>query len=106
VAYAVSFLWAETELSDLVLKVASDDQAKIYLNGRCVYEYRQLRILSMGEDSVAGIALAKGMNTLIFKVVNHRGAWQGSVRFTDKFGQPAKGFRAQVEPSPSAQHRR
>jgi eukaryotic-like serine/threonine-protein kinase len=106
VAYAVSFLWAETELSDLVLKVASDDQAKIYLNGRCVYEYRQLRILSMGEDSVAGIALAKGMNTLIFKVVNHRGAWQGSVRFTDKFGQPAKGFRAQVEPSPSAQQRR
>ena len=59
-------------------------------------------ILSMGwepeRDTVSGIELKAGLNVLVFKVVNERVDWGGSVRITDAAGQVVKGLRVTLDP--------
>jgi WD40 repeat protein len=100
VAYAVTYLESEAVLQNLRLKVGSDDEAKIYLNGRLVYQCNSPRPYVADQDAVAdGIELKAGLNVLVFKVVNEAQGWQGSVRFTDAAGQPPKGLRITLNPS-------
>ena len=48
VAYAVCYLRSETEQRGLRMLVGSDDEAKVYLNGRMIYKY------PVGRDFVEG----------------------------------------------------
>jgi hypothetical protein len=98
VAYAVSYIQSEADQTGLLMKVGSDDQAKVYLNGKEIYQYAQARSYVPPQDVVAGVELKAGLNVLVFKLVNATVDWQGSVRFTDAAGQPVKGIR--VTPSP------
>ena len=43
VAYAVCYLWLEREAKHLQLKMGSDDQAKVYLNGKELLKAEQPR---------------------------------------------------------------
>jgi hypothetical protein len=98
VAYAVCYIVAETERTDLILKVGSDDQAKLYLNGREVYKMPKPRPLKIDEDEVKAVTLRKGTNVLVFKVVNEIFDWAGSLHFVDKDGHPAKGLQFRLTP--------
>jgi hypothetical protein len=80
------------------VKVGSDDQAKVYLNGREIYRREEGRAYVPDQDVAAGVDLQVGVNVLVFKVVNGDGDWQGSVRFTDAAGQPVKGLRVMLIP--------
>jgi WD40 repeat protein/serine/threonine protein kinase len=103
VAYAVTYLESEAVLQNLRLKVGSDDEAKIYLNGRLVYQCDSPRPYVADQDAVAdGIELKAGLNVMVFKVVNEAQGWQGSVRFTDAADQPLKGLRVNLAPSGGA----
>jgi WD40 repeat protein/serine/threonine protein kinase len=93
VAYAVCTIQSEAAQSGLLLKIASDDQARVYLNGKLIYECSIPRSYSPVEDTAEGIDLKAGTNVLIFKVVNETRYWQGSIRLTDAAGQPVKGIR-------------
>jgi WD40 repeat protein/tRNA A-37 threonylcarbamoyl transferase component Bud32 len=95
VAYAVCYIQSEADRTGLLLRVWSDDESKIYLNEREIYERRTY---SLDQDIVAGVELRAGLNKLVFKVVNELGAWQGSVRLTDAAGQPVKGIRVTLDP--------
>jgi hypothetical protein len=100
VAYAVTYLESEAVQQNLRLKVGSDDEAKIYLNGKLIYQSVSPRPYVADQDMVAdGIELKAGLNVLVFKVVNEAQGWQGSVRFTDAAGQPLKGLRVTLNPS-------
>jgi hypothetical protein len=84
---------------DLWLQVGSDDQAKVYVNGRKIYEYRWGRMLT-GLDTVGPVALQQGTNLLVFKVVNIGGNWLGCVRLVDEAGRPAQGIHYTLTPEP------
>jgi WD40 repeat protein len=97
-AYAVSYLQSEAEHSGLLVKVGSDDEAKVWLNGKEIYRHETVRTWVADQDTVTGVELRAGLNVLVFKVVNETGPWQGSVRFTDAAGQPLKGIQVTLTP--------
>jgi hypothetical protein len=100
VAYAVSYLESDTNQTGLSMKIGSDDQSKVYLNGQEIYRYEEPRSFFPDRDTANDIALRAGLNVLVFKVVNERVDWRGSIRFTDAAGQPVKGIRATLQPPP------
>jgi WD40 repeat protein len=98
VAYAVCYIHSQTAQAGLLMNVGSDDQAKVYLNGRELYQRREARAWVPDEDEVTGVDLRVGLNVLVFKVVNETERWQGSVRLTDAAGLPLKGIRLTLDP--------
>jgi WD40 repeat protein/serine/threonine protein kinase len=98
VAYAVCYIQSDAAQAGVVMKVGSDDEARIYLNGKEIYRNEIARACVPDQDEVAGIELRAGLNVLVFKVVNGINDWQGSVRFTDAAGQPLKGIRVTLNP--------
>ena len=98
VAYAVSYIQSEAAQSRLSLKVGSDDQAKVFLNGRLIWQYLGRRSYGDGQDLVTGVELKAGVNVLVFKVVNEGADWQGSVRFLDADGNTLKGIKVTLTP--------
>jgi WD40 repeat protein len=97
VAYAACYVHSDAERADLELRVGSDDQAKVYLNGTEVYKSLRPRGLALDQDSVR-VSLRRGTNVLVVKVVNEQGAWQGCLRFVDPLGQPVPGLRVSLTP--------
>jgi hypothetical protein len=99
VAYAVCYIHSEAAQTGLVMKIGSDDQAKIYLNEKLFYRYTGRRQWTADEDSVEGVDLRDGLNVLVFKVVNEGGGWQGSIWLADAADQPVKGIGVTLDPS-------
>jgi tetratricopeptide (TPR) repeat protein len=96
VAYAVSYIVAPEELKGVKMKTGSDDQAKVYLNGKEVFKYAEQRSLVKDEDSTE-VTLQKGVNVLVVKVINEKVDWAFCVRFIDKDGQPLTNLKAQTK---------
>jgi hypothetical protein len=97
VAYAVCYIWSEAAQRALQMLVGSDDEAKVYLNGKQVYQCPFARPFFAEADTVADIAMNAGLNVLVFKVVNELLDWKGSIRFTDAQGNPVKGMKVTLE---------
>ena len=97
VAYAVCYLESDQARDGLWLQVGGDDQAKLYLNGRQIYECRLGHPL-VALDTVGPVALKQGINVLLLKVVNERGIWEGCARLVDDAGLPAQGIRVKLTP--------
>src|SRR5262245_52522882 len=51
VASAVTYIVAGEELKDVTMKTGSDDQAKVYLNGKEVFKHAEARALEKDADS-------------------------------------------------------
>ena len=99
VAYGVCYVESQESQTNLIMNVGSDDQAKVYLNGKEIYRYDGPgRALVPDQDQARGVVLKPGINPLVFKVVNEKGEWRGSIRFTDAGGQPVKGIRVTLAP--------
>jgi WD40 repeat protein len=98
-AYAVCYLESETEQPGLMIKIGSDDQAKVYLNGKEIYKCEEARGFLPDQDEVTGVELRAGLNLLVFKVVNEQVDWRGSLRLTDSDGRPVKGVRVTLAPA-------
>ena len=98
VAYAVCYLRAEAEQRGLQMLVGSNDEAKVYLNGKQVHKSSLPRAFVAEEDTVPDIVLNAGLNVLVFKVVNEQGGWMGSIRFTDAAGRSLKGVHVALDP--------
>jgi hypothetical protein len=98
VAYAVCYLVTRDKLDNLTLKTGSDDQAKVYIDGKEVFKNEEVRPADKDQDSTPNVALHKGVNTIVFKIVNERLAWKGCLRFTDKDGKPIKNVEVRLKP--------
>jgi hypothetical protein len=96
-AYAVCYLESDRARDGLWLQVGSDDQAKVYLNGRETYRCRVPRTLE-ALDTVGPVALKQGTNVVLFKVVNESYGWEGCVRLVDDVGLPPEGIRVKLTP--------
>jgi hypothetical protein len=99
VAYAVCYVSCDEERNDLLLQVGSDDQAKVYVNGKEVYKHILPRALTT-LDPTDPVTLHKGTNVLVLKVVNEKADWEGCARFVDSHGNPAEGLRMTLTPEP------
>ncbi len=98
-AWAVAYIVAAEEKSGLTLKMNSNDQGKVYLNGKEVVKFTDTRTLEKdAEDTAANVTLKKGVNVLVLKVINEENNWQGSVRFLDKAGKPLTDIKVATAP--------
>jgi hypothetical protein len=97
VGYAVCYIHAPGELKGAKLKVGSDDQCLVYLNGKEVIKNADARALEKDQNT-AEVTLNKGVNVLVFKVVNEKIDWSGCARFMDKDDQVIKGLKVTAVP--------
>jgi hypothetical protein len=96
VAYALSYVFAPEELKGVKMKTGSDDQAKVYLNGKQVFKHAGGRSLEKDEDTTE-VTLQTGLNVVVVKVVNEKADWAFCVRFMDKDGKPLTNLKAQTK---------
>lgn len=97
-AYAVVYVVADAEMKELHLKMGSDDQAKVYLNGKEVLKNETPRPIDKDQDKAADMTLIKGTNVIVFKIVNEKMDWGGCLRFTDKSDIPVKNLTIKLTP--------
>jgi hypothetical protein len=98
VGYAVCYVVTDDEIKDLTMKTGSDDQAKVYLNGKEVFKNEEARPADKDQDKTTGLTLKKGVNTIVFKVVNEKVDWSGCLRFTDKDDKAITNFKVSLKP--------
>ena len=94
VGYAVAYITADADVADLTLKLGSDGQVKVYLNGKPIHSNDEGRPFEKDEDSVLGLSLRRGLNVLVVKLINEEEDWAVSARFVDKDGKPVAGLKA------------
>ena len=95
--YMVTYIECETEKPDVIMAVASNDEGRIYFNGVDIYLFSEPRPLMLDADK-GKVTLKKGLNTIVFKVINEQNAWQGAMRLLDKSGAPLKDVRIKLIP--------
>ena len=99
VGYAVSYVRSETERTGLMLKMGSNDQGKVYLNGKPLLKATDARTMEQDADVARNITLNKGVNVVVFKIFNEGGEdWQGCLRFTEANGKGATNLFHRLEP--------
>ena len=70
---------------------------KVKVNGKQVLKQAEDRELTK-DDDITDVSLQKGVNVLMFKVVNEKEDWSGCARFTDKNGQVIKKLKVTSAP--------
>ena len=95
--YAVTYIESETEQSDVIMAVASNDEGRIYFNGVDIYVFGEPRTLMLDADK-GKVTLKKGLNVVVFKIINEQGNWQGAMRLLHKGGAPLKNVKIKLSP--------
>jgi hypothetical protein len=95
--YAVTYVVAPEDMTDVTLKVGSNDLSKTYLNGKEIGKNIEPRATEKDQDTISKLSLKKGTNVLVFKVLNQTNDWTGAARFVGKDGNPIKGLKVQLE---------
>jgi uncharacterized Zn ribbon protein len=93
--YAVAYVIAD-EPMNVKLSVGSNDQCKAWVNGKEILKFAETRTLDKDTDS-GDVALNKGQNVLVFKVINEKNSWQGAARFI-KDGAGVKTLKISLTP--------
>ena len=96
--YLVAYLVCEKELTGLTLLIGNNDQARVYLNGKEVFKFTETGTLEKDSSKVEKMTLNKGVNVIVFKVINENNNWQGCLRFTDKDGKPVTNVAVKLAP--------
>jgi hypothetical protein len=97
-AYLVTYVVAEADMPGLTMAIGSNDQAKVWLNGKEVHKFTDTRGIEQDSDKVPGITLTKGVNTIVFKVINQKNDWAAALRFLDKDGKAVTGLTVKTAP--------
>jgi RNase P/RNase MRP subunit p29 len=93
--YAVAYVIADEPMT-VKLSIGSNDQAKAWVNGKQIVRFGETRTLEKDTES-GEVALVKGQNVLVFKVINEKNNWQGCARFV-KDGAGVKNIRISLTP--------
>ena len=95
--YMVTYIECDKEMNDVTMALGSNDQARLYLNGKDIYAVQDARSLELDSDK-GKVHLKKGVNVVVFKVINEQNSWQGSMRFLDKSGAPLTDLKIKLSP--------
>ena len=82
----------------MLINPKRNDQGRVYLNGKAIFKFTEARPLEKDSDKVQNLTLNKGVNTIVFKVINENNNWQGCLRFTDKNGKPVTDCAVKLSP--------
>jgi hypothetical protein len=93
--YAVAYVVADDAMN-VTLALSTNDQGKAWINGKPVFTFAETRVLEKDTDRIE-VALAKGQNVLVLKVINEVNNWQACARFL-KDGQPVKNIKISTVP--------
>ena len=96
--YFVAYIVVPADKAGVTLSMGSNDQGKVYLNGKEVVKFDGTRTFDKDTDKAENVTLNKGVNTIVFKVINENNNWQGAIRFMTKDGTPIKDFKVQLTP--------
>jgi hypothetical protein len=94
-AYAVAYINADDQMK-VRLSVGSNDQCKVWVNGKQIITFTETRTFDKDTDS-GDVVLNKGQNVLVFKVINEKNNWQGAARFLQN-GAPVKNLTIATAP--------
>ncbi len=81
VTYAHTWLWSGAD-KKVPLLIGTDDGAKVFLNGRELYRFLEVRIAQPDQDKVI-LPLKKGWNSLLIKIENNLGGYAFYARLLD-----------------------
>ncbi len=95
--YLVTYIECENETPNTIMAVASNDQGRIYFNGVDIYASTEARPLMLDADK-GRVTLKKGVNVVVFKILNEQNSWQGAMRLTDRTGAPLKDLKIRSSP--------
>ena len=95
--FIVTYIECDREMFDVTMTVASNDQGRIYLNGTDIYAFTEARTLELDADK-GKVTLNRGLNVVVFKIINEQGNWQGAMRFLGKADAPLKDLRIKLSP--------
>jgi hypothetical protein len=93
----VTYIELDKEMNDVTMALGSNDQARLYLNGKDIYAFQDARTLELDADK-GKVQLKKGVNVIVFKVINEQNSWQGAMRFLDKTGSPITDLKIKLSP--------
>jgi hypothetical protein len=97
IGYIVTYIECDHEMADVIMAVGSNDEGRIYFNGVDIYVFAEPRTLELDADK-GKVTLKKGVNAIVFKILNEQGNWQGSMRFLDKAGTPLTNLKIKLSP--------
>ena len=95
--YMVTYIESETEKPEVIMAVGSNDEGRIYFNSVDIYVFSEPRTLMLDADK-GKVTLKKGVNVIVFKVINEQNSWQGAMRLLDKTGAPLKDLKIKLSP--------
>lgn len=88
-AYAFATVHASSD-QDAVVWIGHDDGAKVWINGKLVYENESYGEAASADTYWASVKLKKGANALLVKVYNRNYSCGLCVRFTTPTGEPIR----------------
>ncbi len=97
IGYIVAYIECDQEIRDVIMAVGSNDEGRIYFNGVDIYVFAEPRTLELDADK-GRVTLKKGLNVIVFKILNEQGNWQGAMRFLDKAGAPLANLKIKLSP--------
>ncbi|MBC7286557.1 MAG: discoidin domain-containing protein, partial [Armatimonadetes bacterium] len=90
--YFAVYIMAPTPRRALLL-VGSDDDVKVWVNGRLVHANSVARPVAADQDRAGPVELSGGWNLVLAKVVNRSGEWGFALRIVDESGRPFPDFK-------------
>ena len=95
--FMVTYIECDKEMPEVTMAIASNDQGRLCLNGKEIYVFTEPRTLELDADK-GKVTLNKGLNVVVFKIINEQNNWQGALRFLDKAGAAVKDFKIKLSP--------
>jgi hypothetical protein len=95
--FMVTYIECDKEMANVTMTLGSNDQGRLYLNGTDIYAFTEARTLELDADK-GRVTLSKGVNVVVFKVINEQNSWQGAMRFLDKTGAPVRDIKIKLSP--------
>jgi len=95
--FMVTYIDCDKEIPGVTMAVGSNDQGRIYFNGVDIYAFTEARPLMLDADK-GRVTLRKGVNIIVFKVINEQNSWQGAMRLLNSDGTPLKDVRIKLSP--------
>ncbi|MCZ6793862.1 MAG: DUF3857 domain-containing protein, partial [Planctomycetota bacterium] len=96
-AYALTFVHSESD-QPAALRLGSDEGYKVWVNGDLAGS-EDLHRRALFDQSVVGIRLLRGWNSVLLKIAEAKGSWEFRARLGRPDGRPLEGWReGQLEP--------
>jgi hypothetical protein len=96
--FAVCYIESEKDMKGLEVRAGTNDSGKIYLNGKSILSADAARPIEKDQEVVKDVNLNKGVNVLVFKVINDTNDWAGCIRFIGKDGKAIQDLKIGLTP--------